>query len=107
LQERVASVVTQRVVDVFEAVEVEEQDAEHVLVSPSGEERLAQPVAEEAPVGKAGQGVMERLVLERVGLGLAFGDVAHRGDEQVARSDLHRADYELEWEQAPALTLPH
>ncbi len=107
LQEAVAAVVSQRVVDVFEAVEVEQQHAEHLLVAARRQQGLPQTVAEQAPVGQPGQCVVQGLVLERVGVGLALGDVAEGGDEQVPRADLHRADDELERKKASVLSLAH
>src|SRR5207253_10535848 len=84
LEQAVAAVVPKRVVDVFEPVQVEQQHSEHLLVAPGGEQRLAQPVAEQAPVGQASQGVVKGLVLQRIRVRLAFRDVAQRRNEQVA-----------------------
>ena len=97
----------ERVVDVLEPIEVEKEDPEHVLVAPGGQQGLPKPVAEEAPVGKSGQRVVERLILESVGVRLALGDVAHCRYEQVARPDPHGADDELEREEASAFALAH
>src|SRR5260370_734405 len=51
LQQAVAAVVTERVVDVLESIEVEKEDPEHLLVAPGCEQRLPQAVAEQAAVG--------------------------------------------------------
>jgi hypothetical protein len=107
LQEAVAPVVSERVVDVLEAIEVEEQHAEHLLVAARREQCLAQAVTEQASVGQPGERVVQGLVFERVGVSLALGDVAERGDEQVPGADLHRADDELEREQASVLAFAH
>ncbi len=40
-------------------------------------------------------------------MSLALRDVAQGGDEKVTRSNLHRADDELEREQASVLSLAH
>ena len=77
-----------RVVDVFEAVEVEQEDAEHLLIAARREQRLAQAVAEQAAVWQPGQRVVQRLVFQRVGLGLALRDVAKGRDEQVPRAPI-------------------
>src|SRR6202162_6665645 len=68
LQQGIASVVAERVVDVLEAIEIEEQNAEHVLVAPGGQQRLAQPVSKEAPVGESRERVVECLILQGIGL---------------------------------------
>src|ERR1700687_1438508 len=72
LQETVTAVVTERVVDVLEAIEVEQQHAEHLLVAARSEQRLAESVAEQAAVGQSGQRVVQSLVLERIRMRLAF-----------------------------------
>ena len=107
MQKAVAAVVPERVVDLFKAVEVEQQHAEHLLVASRREQRLAQSVTEETSVGQSGQRVVQRLVLERIGMRLALRDVTQCRDEQVTRSDLHRADDELERKQASVLALAH
>src|SRR5260370_1370442 len=107
LQEAVASIMAERVVDVLESIEVEEQHAEHPLIATRGEQGLAQAVSEKAAIRETGQRVVECLVFEGVGVCLALGDVAHGGDEQVPWSDMHRADHELEREQAAVLALAH
>src|SRR5438445_339615 len=50
LQEAVPAVVAERIVDVFEAIEVEKQHAEHALVAARRQQRLPQAVAEQAAV---------------------------------------------------------
>src|SRR4030081_3771457 len=95
------------IVDVLEPISVEQEPPEHALVAACGEKGLAQAVAEQAAVGKPRQRVMKRLILERIRVRLALGDVTHRGDEEVARADVHGADHELEWEQAAVLALAH
>src|SRR5260370_24707276 len=68
---------------------------------------MGQAGAEKDEDREAGQRVVEWLVFEGFGVGLALGDVAHGGDEEVPWSDVHRADHELEREQAAVLALAH
>ena len=75
-QELIPDLVTQAIVDVFEAVDVEEKDAEpRIRPSLRPCDGLAQPVQEECAVGKTGQGVVERVVLQAVLGRLSLGDV--------------------------------
>ena len=97
----------QRVVDVLEAIEVQQKNSEHLLIATRGQQRLAQTVAEQAAVRQARKCVVESLVFQRVGVRLAFRDIAERRDEHVTRPDLHRADDELEREKAAVLSLAH
>src|SRR4029077_18948442 len=90
-----------------ESIEVQEQHSKHLLIASRREERLAQAVAEKAAVGKTGERVVQRLVLERIRLSLAFRDVAQCGDEEVARADLHRSDDKLQRQQPPVLALAY
>ena len=58
LQQPVADRVPERVVDVLEAVEVQEQHRDLVLVARGQRDRLADPVVEKHPVRQAGQEVV-------------------------------------------------
>ncbi len=51
------------VVDGLEAVEVDEEDGQGAVVAPAGGQGLIDAVVEQGPVGQAGQGVVEGLVL--------------------------------------------
>jgi hypothetical protein len=71
-----------RVVDLLEAVEVHEDDREPAAVALRVPDGLADPLAEEQPVGQAGERVVQRLVLVELALAdelllgaLALGDV--------------------------------
>ena len=57
-QELVAVVVPERVVDLLEMVEVDEEDREGARLAPVSHDRLLDPVAEERAVGKTGQRVV-------------------------------------------------
>ena len=62
LQQRVAGVVAERVVDLLEAVEVHEHHGDDILAG-SGGQGGVQTGAEERPVGQTGEGVVQSLVL--------------------------------------------
>src|SRR5215218_4151765 len=61
-EDEVAAGVPEGVVDLLEAVQVDEQNGE-AAVGPEGGGRLAHPVGEQRPVGKPGERVVEGLVL--------------------------------------------
>ena len=61
-QQQVAGVVAERVVDVLEAVEVEQQQADVGPVAVGGGQRLLEPVGQQGAVGQPGQAVVQRLV---------------------------------------------
>ncbi len=82
-QKQVAEVVTERVVDLFEAVEVHHQQCERCLVAPRRQDCLAQTVVQQQPIGQAGERVVDRLMLERSLSLLAFGDIAHADHKPV------------------------
>src|SRR6185436_20336001 len=74
-QQLVADRVPERVVDLLEVVEVDEQHAHRAGAAPGELERLLQPVAEQHPVGQAGEPVVERLVGQVALQAAALGDV--------------------------------
>jgi hypothetical protein len=97
LQQLVADVVAQRIVDELEAVEVDEQHR-HLLVEPLRlRQRLAQPIHQHRAVGQAGERVVVRQVLDARLLRLALGDVLdHAGAPHVAaRAVAHDVDAHL------------
>ena len=61
-QELVAGAVPERVVDVLEPVEIEEQQRGERAVALGARQRQLEAIAEEEPVRQAGQGVVRRLV---------------------------------------------
>ncbi len=80
LEDLVAGVVAQRVVDVLEVVEVDEQRGHRSVLAPGADEHLVGSVEDQGAVGEAGQRVVQRHV-EELGLGLlALGDVAQVAD---------------------------
>ena len=94
-QHIVADVVTQRVVDLFETVQVEHQQGGTLTVLRLGEQR-PEVAHERHTVRQPGQRVVGRLMLERAALRLPLGDVADHGDEEsflgrdLAQRDLDR-----------------
>ena len=58
LQQLVADRMPQRVVDVFEAIEIEEQHGQPVAVAPGQRDRLGEPVVQQHAVGQVGQKVV-------------------------------------------------
>ena len=63
LQQAVAGVVAERVVDLLEVVEVDQHHGRGDVRAAAGGDRLLDAVAEERAVGQAGQRVVQRLVL--------------------------------------------
>ena len=87
LEEAIAGVVAEGVVDVLEAVEVEHEDGDAALVAGGESDGLGDAVLEEGAIGEAGEAVVEGEVVD-AGFGLlAVGDVAgdaHGADDLAA-----------------------
>ena len=77
-KEVVSRRVAQRVVHRLEVVEVHEQNRETAPVAMDARDRVAHPVLEQRPVGKAGEGVVEGLVAQPVLKRLAFAHITDR-----------------------------
>ncbi len=71
----IAPGVPETIVDGLEAVEVEKQERNRLAATPGAFQGVLQPVSEEQPVGKPGQGVIERLPLKLLFEKLAHGDI--------------------------------
>src|SRR5207302_1578324 len=65
-QERIARQVTVGVVDMFELVDVQEDDGEGALATPGGFDLLFDSLQQEPPVDQPGEGVMGSLTLQAV-----------------------------------------
>ena len=74
-QQHVPDRVAERIVDVLEAVEVEEQDGDLAAVAARACDRLSDAVREQRPVGQPGQGVMMRHVHDALVRQVALGDL--------------------------------
>ena len=88
-QQGVARVVTERVVDVLEAVEIHHGDGQLATLALGDRDGLFDPVAEQGAVRQAGQAVVQRLVLVDLRLAqqgvlgrLALGLVLHHDDAE-------------------------
>ena len=81
LQQQVAEVMAEGVVDLLEAVEVEQQQRQRRVLASSGEDRLRQPVLQQGAIGQARQPVVQRLVTQGLLGLLALGDVARHHDQ--------------------------
>ncbi len=68
VQQQVAVVMAERVVDVLEAVEVEQQDGDLAPVALRMRDRPMGAVVEQQPVGEVGDRIVERLALVLGGL---------------------------------------
>ena len=86
-QQVVALVVAERVVDVLEAVEVDEDDRERAAVAVARRERLLEPVAQQGAVGQAGERVVERVVLVLDGAAAGPVEREERQAEQRQRRE--------------------
>ena len=85
LQERVADGVAQRVVDLLEAVQVEQTQGQRGGLARRGHQALLEPVVQHGAVGQAGERVVQSLVLQRR-LRLRPGaHVAARSDQAAHR----------------------
>ena len=76
MQDRVAGLMAEAVVDGLEVVEVDEHDRDQRAAADGRAERVRDAVGEEGAVGKIGDRVVERLMRELVLEGLALADVA-------------------------------
>ena len=77
----VASIVTERVVDNLEVVEVQEQHGERLAVLAPPPERVLDAIAEQRPVREVGNRIVEGLIGELLLELLALGDVAQVDDD--------------------------
>ena len=87
-EELVAVTVSERVVDLLELVQVQQQqpDARPVAAHPG--QRLCEPIEEQRPVGQAREGVVERLVSDQLRRPLPIGHVGElHGDGAVGQCD--------------------
>ena len=100
-QQPIADLVTEGVVDVLEAIEIQQQHG-HLLARPLRVlDRLLDPVVEQGAIGQPGQRVVQRHALELGFLELAFGDIAQDRDTDPFFVDLHAAEGGLDREGPP------
>jgi hypothetical protein len=79
-EDAIAGLMAERVVDVLEAVEIDEQDGQPGLVAVRTLQCLVQPVAQQQAVGQAGQRVVVCLVVELSCASAQLGDVGEYPD---------------------------
>ncbi len=107
LEQQVADRVAKAVVDVLEAVEVQEQHCALAVGHLRAGEYALQPVFEQGAIGQAGQRVMVGLIVE-FGLGvLDAGDVCKNRHEvgDLAVAVAHGADGQPAWVKFAVLAL--
>ena len=105
-QQQVAEVMPESVVDVLEAVEVEQQHRHRHPGALGGVDRHVDPVVEQGAVGQGGERVVQREALELGLLRLAFGDVAQDRDAEPFLVDPDPAERGLDREVAPVWCAP-
>ena len=105
LQQQVALLVPQAVVDQLEVVQVDEHQRALALRALATAQRLLQAVEQQAAVGQAGQRVVVRQVTDFLLGRLALGDVGERADvvRDLARLGLHGGDGQPFGEDGTAL----
>ncbi len=108
LEQRVAGLVAERVVDGLEAVEVDEQHRDRLAGAGRLQHRLAQPLLRDAAVRQAGQQVVVGEVADLLFRGLAVADVQAAEDVVPDRAGgiAHRGQHRPGGERAAA-TLVH
>lgn len=94
LQQQVAGVVAEGVIDLFEAVEVEQEQGERPPGARRVEERLPCAIVEQQAVGQARKGVVEGLAPQLLSQMDARGHVGQGADEvrQIPGRVVHRVD---------------
>ncbi len=85
LQHLIAGVMPERVVDLLEAIEIEQQHGEALVIAMRAQDRLLQPIEEQRAVGQVG----ERVVVGEIGDALA-GQVAFAPDRGFAQLPARR-----------------
>ena len=83
-QDAVAGGVAERIVDVLEAVQVEEQHRDAAALPARAHDRARQPLRQQRAVGQAGQRVVVGQVAQFLLGALLVGDVAEHGDVMAA-----------------------
>ena len=86
-EEPVAGLMAQAVVDAFEPVQVHQEDGTWFHLTLTGTDRLLETLLKEGSIGKAGQRIVQRLVLQRFRFRLALGDVAQAANHQALRPE--------------------
>ena len=88
LEECIPDDVAERVVDVLEPVQIDEEKREAAAAPPRLADAERQPVVEQQAVGQAGEGIAGRQLLDALFRTLAIGDVQDGHDEVRLPSDV-------------------
>ena len=80
-QQFIANAVPQRVVDVLEMIQIEEHQRQRFAVALGQAEVVCEAVAQQGPVGQAGQQIEMRHPADALLVGLALADIGEDGDE--------------------------
>ena len=105
-QDRVAGRVTEAVVHVLEVVEVDEEHRERPARAPRAQQRVLQPVAEQAAVRELRERVVEGLVHEPLLERLALVDAPEREDDAAAEVRVVRDALRPDLDEVPAAVDP-
>jgi hypothetical protein len=95
--------VTERVIDLLESVQIHHQERTRLVAALGGRERLKQVLAEERAIRQAGEGVMQRLMLEALGIRLALRDITDECERQDLIAALDLAAFDLHRERGAVL----
>ena len=98
LEYAIAMLVTERVVDLLEAIQVEDEECLRLSLALCAKQRLLEPVHEECAIWKSGETVVERLVFKSFGLGFPLGDVTQEPEIKGAVAEPHLVDAQLQRE---------
>ncbi len=98
LQQEIARVVSQRVVDFLEAVEIEQEKRHGTAFVFGPPQRSFDTLFQQVAVGQVGQRVVGRLVSQQLLLGLALGDVSQECHSAVNALGHHRRDRHFDGE---------
>ncbi len=107
LEDDVAVVASERLVDLPELVQVDQEHAALLVGPVCGCDRPIHAVSEQGVVRQPGEIVVEHPVLERLGVGLTARDVADAADGQRLLTDLHMAHVHFYGEARAVLAAAH
>jgi len=82
-QQLIADGMTHRVVDVLEAVQIDEQQRQHGLAAARVVDRIARALVKQEPVGQAGKRIVMRKLLDALARFVLLGDVLDQPDDAV------------------------
>ena len=92
MQQQVAGIVTQGVVEALELIQIEEQDRPSPLAPGTRCQGLLQSVQQEPPVGQPSHGIVERQLLDIRLRPLTLGDVGEGKSQRAWLAPARQAD---------------